>query len=97
MRVRRILLLLALVAVFAGAGFATRRLLFERYGTEAQTPETPRFTPELERLLQEEKQKEAETEVYAGTAGRQLRQRASRARRGNPGSRGSLLCRRGTC
>jgi hypothetical protein len=57
MRARRTLLLLALVGVFVGAGFGTGRLLFDRYRTEAQTPETPRLTPELERLLQEEKQK----------------------------------------
>lgn len=57
MRTRRILGFLALVAVLAGIGFGAGRLLFDRLQTEAQGPETPRFTPELARLLDEEKRK----------------------------------------
>ncbi|HXF50393.1 MAG TPA: hypothetical protein VNM43_01780, partial [Dehalococcoidia bacterium] len=57
MRTRRILGLLALIAILGGVGFGAGRFLLDRGGTEAQSPETPRFTPQLERLLEEEKQK----------------------------------------
>ncbi|HWQ27898.1 MAG TPA: hypothetical protein VNN12_02620 [Dehalococcoidia bacterium] len=57
MRTRRIFGFLALVAVLAGVGFGAGRLLFDRLQTEAQAPETSGFTPELQRLLEEEKQK----------------------------------------
>ncbi len=57
MRARRILGVLALIAIFGGVGFGAARFFLDRGGTEAQSPETPRFTPELERLLEEGKQK----------------------------------------